>query len=344
MNVKEYLKGVTSKQYHIFDSHQEAMGERGVAHADQDYMAYSYNIHKNNKPQVGDMFLYRRPGKSSPSRKFYIYGGGVIQDISKPDKEGNVLAYIEKPFKLKEPLIQGETKVLEEFEWSSKEKKKGTWGHFWNQYGMNVINEQDFFGLVGELDCTVPGNYNVLPATSVEYAEEDRVTVSELDSTGFQVDISDDAVSGRMPISSGIQKVSGKHIDYVELENTKSTLGKAGELLVVEMLREQLEPMEAMIEHTSLFKGDGYGYDIKIIYKDGHETHIEVKTTKSSYIDGFYVTPRELNASRQLEDYQIYRVYNFDPVNKRANIKIYNAPFTDEEFRFVPVSWKVHLR
>lgn len=344
MTVKEYFKDLSPNQFHIFDSHQEAMGERGVAHEDQDYVAYSYNIHKNNKPKQGDAFLYRRPGKSSPSRRFYIYGGGIIQDIGEPDREGNVLAYIEKPFKLKEQLIQGESKFLEEFEWSSKEKQKGSWGHFWNQYGMNVINEQDYFGLVGELDCTIPGNYNVFPATPAEFAEEDHIAVSKLDPTGFRVDISGDDISGKVPNSNGVQSINGRHIDYVELEHTKLTLGKAGELLVFEMLREQLDCREAMVEHTSVFKGDGYGYDIKIIYKDGRETHIEVKTTKSSYVDGFYITPRELNASRQLEDYQVYRVYNYDPINKRANIIIYKAPFKDEDFRFVPVSWKVHLR
>lgn len=343
MKVNEYLNDISVSQYHIFDSHQEAMGERGVTHADQDYIVYSYNIHKNNKPQAGDAFLYRRPGKSSPNRKFYIYGGGIIADISEPDKEGNVLASIEKPFKLKEPLVQGETKLLEQFEWTSKTKEKGSWGHFWNQYGMNVIDEHDFFGLVGEQEFMVPGDCNYRPATITESAEEDA-TVNDIDATGFQVDITDDNVSGRMPIPNGETKIIGTHIDYSARERKNATLGKAGELLVLEMLREKLDSSEAIIEHTSVFKGDGLGYDIKIIYKDGHETHIEVKTTTKPYIDGFYITPSELNASRKHEDYQVYRVYNFDSVHKRANIKIYQTPFKDEEFRFAPVSWKVYLK
>jgi hypothetical protein len=58
-----------------------------------------------------------------------------------------------------------------------------------------------------------------------------------------------------------------------------------------------------------------------------------------------------LNASRQCEiettpakKYQVYRVYNFDPVKKKANIKIYDGPFKDDGFRFVPTSWKVYER
>ena len=42
--------------------------------------------------------------------------------------------------------------------------------------------------------------------------------------------------------------------------------------------------------------------------------------------------------------YQIYRVYNFDAKHKTASIKIYDTPFTDEAFRFVPVSWKEYVK
>jgi hypothetical protein len=343
MKVKEYISKVAVNQYHIFDSHQEAMNERGVMHADRDYAAYSYNIHKNNKPKVGDAFLYRRPGKSSPSRKFYIYGGGIISSISNPDKDGNVLAGIEKPFKLNEPLFQTDTKTLEDFEWTSKNKVKGSWAHFFSQYGMNVIDEHDFFGLVGELECSIPGDINLLPASPKESAEEEN-EIDDINISGFNIVVTENNASGRMPIASGTRNVIGNHIDYNALGRKKTTIGQAGELLVVEMLIEQLNSSEALIEHTSKIKGDGLGYDIKVTYSDGHETQIEVKTTKGAYIDGFYITPSELNASRKAEDYQIYRVYNFDPINKSANIEIYHAPFKDEEFRFVPVAWKVHLR
>lgn len=77
MIVREYLKNATPKQYHIFDSHQEGMDELGKEHKDQDYIVYSYNVYHNNKPQVGDAFLYRCPGKSSKTMKFYIYGGAL---------------------------------------------------------------------------------------------------------------------------------------------------------------------------------------------------------------------------------------------------------------------------
>ena len=346
MKVIEYLENYHAKQFHIFDSHQESMGERGVDHKDQDFVVYSSNVHKNNKPKPGDLFLYRRPGKSSKTRKFYIYGGGVIKDISAPDPAGNVLAEIMSPFKLDEPLIQRESKLLEDFEWTSKKKEPGSWNHFWNQYGMNVIDEHDFYGLVGELDCSVPEYHSYLPASALEAAEEDVVENIDISPKGFDVEFADDGRN--MSTSTGNRKlVTGTHINYDAVQKTKSTIGKAGELLIVELLREQFEGTDVKVEHTSVEKGDGLGYDIIVYHSNGKEDHIEVKTTKSSYVDGFYITPRELNDAHQCEvdsnkNYLIYRVYNYDSKNKRANIKIYEGPFKDENYRFEAVSWKVY--
>ena len=68
MEVKDLIGKDSTRQYHIFDSHQEKMADRGKAHRDQDFQVYTYNIHHNNKPKKGDVFLYRRPGKSSKTR------------------------------------------------------------------------------------------------------------------------------------------------------------------------------------------------------------------------------------------------------------------------------------
>lgn len=351
MIVREYLRTITPEQYHIFDSHQEGMDDLGKEHKDQDYIAYSYNIHHNNKPKVGDAFLYRRPGKSSKTRKFYIYGGGVIKEITAPDREGNVLAIIEKPFKLDEPLMQDNSEILDNFIWTSKEKKPGSWGHFWNQYGMNVINEHDFYGLVGDLECTKPDNHNGKPASPVELVEEEEAIDTSMDATGYKVTLMDAGKRAGFGETRQHTTITGTHIDYDALQRMKSNIGKAGEILVLELLREQYEGTGTIVEHTSVSKGDGCGFDITVIHPDGSEIRIEVKTTKSTYVDGFYITPKELNAARQCEvnsvpekSYKVYRVYNFDPVNKTASIKVYDGPFSDEAFRFVPTAWKVYER
>ena len=352
MTVKDYLEGTNPEQYHIFDSHQEMMGERGVDHKDRDYEVYSYNVHKNNKPKPGDAFLYRRPGKSTANRKFNIYGGGVISRISDPDREGNVLAEIKSAFRLKTPIEQGDNRI-ESFVWTSKKKTPGSWAHFWSQYGMNVIDAHDFYGLVGDLEYVVPGNTNPWGAGVYEASEETRDVETGFDVTGFHVDIDTDGEQSKVATSQDTETrtLTGRHVDFQEIQNANTTVGKAGELLVLEMLREQYEGKGAEIEYTAEKMGDGYGYDIKVITAENKEIRVEVKTTTSQYIDGFYLTPRELNAARQClfenaskhMSYQIYRVYNFDVKKKTANIKIYDR-FDDKDFRLAPTCWKVHIR
>ena len=352
MTVRDYLKGTNPEQYHIFDSHQEMMGDRGVDHKDRDFEVYSYNVHKNNKPKPGDVFLYRRPGKSTANRKFNIYGGGVIGRITDPDREGNVLAEIKSAFRLKSPIEQGDDHI-ESFVWTSKKKASGSWAHFWSQYGMNVIDAHDFYGLVGEMEYVVPGNTNPWGAGVYEASEEIRDAEADFDVSGFHVDI--DAVGERSTEAASqdpeTRTLIGRHVDFEKIYKANISVGKAGELLVLEMLREQYEGQGAEIEYTAEKMGDGYGYDIKIITAENHEIRVEVKTTTSQYIDGFYLTPRELNAARQCllaeasktKRYMIYRVYNLDVKKKTANVKIYDR-FDDKDFRLAPTCWKVHIR
>lgn len=349
-SLKKYLKDTKPEQYHIFDSHQEKMVIRGVSHKDSDYVAYSYNIHKNNKPKAGDLFLYRRPGKSTANRKFNIYGGGVIDSITEPDKDGNVLAIIKLPFKFKNPLEQSTSDFLENFVWTSKKKEPGSWAHFWNQYGMNLIDEHDFWGLVDQLDFTTPINTNTSAPTIMEATEEFAEVSDKLDIDGFELNIENEEDQKTMPTNNikKTRKLTGTHIDYKELQKTKSSIGKAGEYLVLEMLREQFDGQNVIIEHVAESEGDGLGYDIRLTFPNKRVTYIEVKTTNSAYIDGFYITPCELNVAQQCQQeenskwksYDIYRVYNFDPKKKTANIKVFEH-FNADEFKLAPTSWKV---
>ncbi len=352
MTIRDYLDGINPEQYHIFDSHQEGMADRGVDHQDRDYEAYSYNVHKNNRPKPGDVFLYRRPGKSTANRKFNIYGGGVIAEITEPDREGNVLAVITSAFRLKKPIEQGEPRI-ELFQWTSKEKAPGSWAHFWSQYGMNVIDEHDFYGLVGDLEYVVPGNTNPWGAGVYEASEAMWSPATGFDVSGFHVDIDDNSEQKTDPTSQEgeARTLTGRHVDFEKIQKANASVGKAGELLVLEMLQEQYEGTGAEIEYSAEKQGDGCGYDIRILTSDNKEIRVEVKTTTRQYVDGFYLTPRELNAARQClyeeasktKKYMIYRVYNFDAKKKTANIKIYDR-FDDKDFRLAPTCWKVHIR
>lgn len=110
----------------------------------------------------------------------------------------------------------------------------------------------------------------------------------------------------------------------------KTSVGKVGEYLVLDLLKEQYEGADVEIEHVAETEGDGYGYDIRLTLQDKIEVYIEVKTTTFNSVDGFYLTPCELNAARQClneetsktKSYSIYRVYNFDQKTRQLVSKI----------------------
>ena len=344
MRVKDYiLNNIPSEpdQFHIFDSHQEDMKVRGKNHKDQDYVVYNYNTKRNNKPKVGDAFLYRRPGSSSKTSKFYIFGGGIINEIEKDVNTGEAIATIKFPFNLIEPLEQGKSERLENFKWTSKKKKKG-WSNFWNQYGINTINKQEFWELVGDLECQIPENYD-LRVPSIPDAMEENINSEELiiDFSGFNITINDE--EKYLPVKRKESKLKSSHLNHSKIQEQKQKLGLQGELLVYQYLEDYFKSDKITIEHSSQVKGDGLGYDILVKYSNGKKEHIEVKTTRKPYIDGFYLTPNELRELKKLENYRIYRVYNFDPKSKKAALKIISSSDI-EEYRAEPVGWKMYKK
>ena len=159
----------------------------------------------------------------------------MIARITEPDREGNVLATITTPFRLKEPIEQGDERI-ESFTWTSKNKAPGSWAHFWSQYGMNVIDEHDFYGLVGDLEITVPVNTNPYNAGVKEASEEIWEPAAGFDVTGFRVDIVADDDQAIFPLviswrphesTSGGSVVSRSSLSgalYADAYETKGTV------------------------------------------------------------------------------------------------------------------------
>ena len=118
------------------------------------------------------------------------------------------------------------------------------------------------------------------------------------------------------------------------IQKSKNKIGALGEEIVFDFLMAlaQQEELDTPI-HASKEEGDGLGYDIRYWDKDGKEIHVEVKTTTSSYVDGFEMTRNEIEASLNTNyDYQIYRVYDLQVKTKDCKIKIYKGPVDDEKF------------
>tara|TARA_R110001599_G_scaffold336565_1_gene554380 strand:- start:24340 stop:25260 length:921 start_codon:yes stop_codon:yes gene_type:complete len=133
----------SSTGYFILDT----KGERST-HVDVDFTKYSWRKNKYNLVNVGDLFVYRRPGTSSETKKFYFFGAGKIENITPigPEKETRVEGLISKPY----PFISNiGPDDLEDYSWKVKERQSGSWEHFFNQYGMNKITKDDFLNIIG---------------------------------------------------------------------------------------------------------------------------------------------------------------------------------------------------
>lgn len=113
-------------------------------------------------------------------------------------------------------------------------------------------------------------------------------------------------------------------IDHIENEKEKIYIGKLGENFVFMREIEKLKEFgfkNKMPKHDSFELGDGIGYDIKSYDKNGNEIFIEVKTTRGSCSQPFFITKNELELSKKIgNNYYLYRLYNFDEKMNSADI------------------------
>ena len=106
-------------------------------------------------------------------------------------------------------------------------------------------------------------------------------------------------------------------VDYLAREAATAALGKAGEEFVLNFERARLEAagkgaLAGRVEHVSVARGDGLGYDILSFDADSRERLIEVKTTKYGEYTPFYVTRNEVSTSTENAPlYHLYRLYAF---------------------------------
>jgi hypothetical protein len=110
----------------------------------------------------------------------------------------------------------------------------------------------------------------------------------------------------------------GRRVDFAAVEAGNRSLGKAGELAIVDFERRVLasagrEDLSALVRHVAVEDGDGLGYDVLSFDPTTDDpVFIEVKTTRYSRELPFYVTRNEVEFSEEAGDaFRLARVYQF---------------------------------
>lgn len=321
-------EAVEGQQAFIFD-HGKVVD--GALKYQDDITSYGWNTKQFNKVEVGAFVLNRHPGKITKDRKFEIYGGGYVEKIEPIDDQGNVVATISHAFVIEPPIKQGDS-FIESFDWDSKTKKPDTWEHFWNQYGMNTISFTDFQNLMKNARC-IPVGETLGSPNEEDLTEEEVREMEDTTAKGFSITFEDEGlVHGKKA-----KKCTGvaKKVDWKKVQASKDRIAALGEEIVFDILTEEAKGNGLKIPiHVSKDEGDGAGYDIRAWDKAGKEVHIEVKTSKDRYADGFEMSRNEIEVSKNPNfQYLIYRVYNLNSKTRECSIKIYSGPVTDEAFK-----------
>jgi putative restriction endonuclease len=130
-----------STNYFIFDSDEKK-------HHDIPFKVYTYEKQRYNLVKEGDLFIYRKPTKSSSNGKFYFFGTGRIRKldyIQTSSTSTRVNAVVDKCVPFAKWVFQDE---ILNYQWQWKQKKNAeSFGQFFSNYGMNKVPKEDFIYL-----------------------------------------------------------------------------------------------------------------------------------------------------------------------------------------------------
>ena len=146
-------------------------------------------------------------------------------------------------------------------------------------------------------------------------------------------------------INFPLPKISAE--DYIDRNKSKQDIGVKGEYFIFkyeksELIKNNRSDLAIKVRHISQDVGDYVGYDIISYDKDGNEKCIEVKTSVKGYTAEFFLTENELSKINRLDNYFIYRVFDFDILTEKGNLYIVNCKkdFVDY-FTIQPTQYKV---
>ena len=303
-SIIDVIKNNNFNAYYIIDSDIENFSSINE-------IPYEKYCTKYRKLVNNSLFLYRQPKRLAKNRKFYIYGGGIIYKI---EEENNMFtAYIKDGFTLDED-IKEDDKHFSEMEWTSKNKTNG-WDHFWSQYGINEINEDDMLNIMEESAIHFFKDNEEIMSHNTSRIRNTRFN-KFIDNT--RRDGNDYGMSDRMRPREYIADI------LVNLENDKiEFLGLNGKIKARALTR--IERMDK-------------GYDVLSYDEEGKEMHIGIKISSfgSGRLDR--VTRKDLEMFKD-PLFHLYTVYNIDAEKGKFDFNDEKGIDLLEKYEFIPLMY-----
>lgn len=138
-----------------------------------------------------------------------------------------------------------------------------------------------------------------------------------------------------------------KSVNYVARQEKNIEIGTAGEEWVVQYEQNKLNELRLInlankVRWVSKDVGDGLGYDVISYDADTlEEIYIEVKTTAGNCNNEFFISRNELNASKKIKNYYLYRLFNYERYANRYDLLIIKGDLSN--LCTVPVSYSIKL-
>ena len=196
-------------------------------------------------------------------------------------------------------------------------------------------------------DCCLNDNYHLLTQDFIYYVA--TVSKNNFDKNKYSIVANCDFTESSNYVNEKDSiKLKGYKIDYEKQNKINSKLGSLGEDFVVKYEKAKLIGLDKnkladKVERKSIIEGDGLGYDILSFDENGKEIFIEVKATKGSKENPFYITNSELLFSHLNKDkFYLYRLYNYDEENNLFEIEKIKGDLT--HLCDQPISFKIHLK
>jgi len=199
-----------------------------------------------------------------------------------------------------------------------------------------------------QTDCFFDSNLNILTQdfiyAVVRHLEVTQSIIPKSELTSVKVTTS---MTSKVSVKLREVDFTARIVNYQKKNAQNKRLGDLGELWVLEQERLKLiragrSDLSEKVEHTSMSRGDGAGFDILSFDDHGNEILIEVKATSGRLQSGFYITRNELERSIRDEfKYRLYRVYNFDLDSQHGNLHIFEGSLLN--LCVMPTQYQVHL-